>query len=131
LGNTEKQTIATGIVNLFDNISALVQSYISLLKVELKDGTAKATSILIFFMCSIGLLAFLTLFISTAFAFWLVYYFSLPNYVGFLFLGTIHFILFVLFIYFRRPIRRKIQNFVELVIIESSERISEQKTGIE
>lgn len=101
--------------NLVDNISGYIETRVKLVKIEIKEDVARVLSkgLVSGSMIVIGLI--FLFFISIGFAQFLNIYFEY-SFEGYLIVGGIYLVIFVLFIIFRKSIDRKFQRYFSEMI---------------
>ncbi|MEN7548182.1 phage holin family protein [Rapidithrix thailandica] len=103
---TDKQSDEQSVVaKLLENLTRLLESYLSLIKLEVKAGTAKILAVFIIVCAVVVMLSFFAFFVSFGLALVLSYWLEIPQFYGFFMVSGLYVLLTFVVIKLRGPLR--------------------------
>lgn len=98
---------------LIDNVIGLFETYLSILKLEIRNGASATFSILIIVVAGMTMVMFAFVMFSVSLAWLLTDQFSLSKALSFFIVGLIYIIMLIVLVALRNPLKKRIDIFMD------------------
>lgn len=104
---------ARQLAKAIDSLSGLVEAYLRLILLEIRERTADALAVVVMVVAGLIMLSFAVLLLSVAVALWLPHQFGWPLFAGFLAVAGVYVLFLLLTFALRNQIRAAFQQLID------------------
>ncbi|MDW7693926.1 phage holin family protein [Flammeovirgaceae bacterium SG7u.111] len=98
---------------LIDNVIGLFETYLNILKLEIRNGAAATFSILIIVVAGMTMVTFAMMMFSISLAWLLTDLFEINKTLSFFIVGMIYILMLILLIAMRKPLKQRLDMFMD------------------